>query len=396
MKGAQIRRSAMAAVLIGTIAAGCMKATSVNEPNRAGQQAAPAGPVNQQPVKIRLLDTSRMSADTFKSAMTDPLLKRQPTISVEPVVYPEGAEWKKLLASESPDLVLVPLSELESAQGMNDWLELSELIKEMTNKARKLDQLPKNASDPFNGAEKLIGPSGTYGLLPPGAGASLYYNKDIFDKFAVPYPREGLTWSETKELTIRLTRVDGGGRYQGFAADRSFLLNNMSKLAPLVDPQTDRFVTEGWQRWLNTLKAVYEAPGMEKEQAGRDYGKNRFMKKGDLAMWAGNFIYPVVPEQQLRSGRIKLPSFDNEMNSRTGLPDGYYFAIPKTAKHPQEALHVVASIARTQIFSKLESVAVGELGKQFDDVLAGHKDLNTAFREAEEVVEIRLKAGQVN
>lgn len=388
--------TAMAAILIGTLTAGCIQTSRGIWGNGAGSRPSSAGPVIQQPVKLRLLDASRMPADTFKNAVTNLLLKRQPMVTIEQVIHPEGADWKALLTSQSPDLALIPLSELESPQAAIEWLDLSGIIQEMTVEARKLGQLPKD-TDPLNGAEKIRSTEGTYGLLPPGKGASLYFNKDIFDKFGVPYPEEGLTWSETKELTARLTRVEREIQYVGFAADRTFLLSEMSNLAPLADPQSERarFMTETWNPWLAALKSVYDVPGMEIEGAGRDFGKNRFIQKRDAAMWAGNFIYPPLTELQQRVGRIRLPAFDSELANRAGLPNGYVFAVPKAARHPKEALYVVASIVNAQNRSKLEAAALVELGAKFGDVLAGQKDLNTAFREAEELVEIRRKAGQI-
>ncbi|MBD2866619.1 ABC transporter substrate-binding protein [Paenibacillus oceani] len=387
---------AITAVLIGTLTAGCIQTSRGSWGNGAGSTPASAGPVIQQPVQLRLLDASRMPADTFQSAVTDLLLKRQPMIKIEPIVYPEGTDWRTLLAGESPDLALIPLSELESGQAANEWLDLSGVIQEMTVEVRKLGQLPKD-TDPLNGAEKIRSTEGTYGLLPPGKGASLYFNKDIFDKFGIPYPAEGLTWGETKELTARLTRVDREIRYVGFAADRSLLLNHMSKLAPLANPQSERaqLMSEKWIPWLAALKSVYDVPGMEVEGMGRDLSKNRFIQKGDVAMWAGNFIYPPLEQMQRRVGRIPLPSFDSELAGSPGLPAGYVFVVPKTARHPKEALYAVAGIVTTPNRSRLEAAALGELGLKFSDVLAGQKDLNTAFREAEEIVEIRRKAGQI-
>ncbi|MEF3307870.1 extracellular solute-binding protein [Paenibacillus sp. GYB004] len=388
---------AITAVLIGTLTAGCIQTSRGSWGNGAGSTPAYAGPVIQQPVQLRLLDASRMPADTFKSAVTDLLLKRQPMITIEPVAYPEGTDWRTLLAGESPDLALIPLSELESGQAANEWLDLSGVIQEMTVEVRKLGQLPKD-TDPLNGAEKIRSTEGTYGLLPPGKGASLYFNKDIFDKFGIPYPAEGLTWGETKELTARLTRVDREIRYVGFAADRSLLLNHMSKLAPLANPQSERaqLMSERWIPWLAALKSVYDVPGMEVEGMGRDLSKNRFIQKGDVAMWAGNFIYPPLEQMQRRVGRIPLPSFDIKLEGIPGLPAGYVFVVPKTARHPKEALYAVAGIVTAPSRSRLEAAALGELGLKFGDVLAGQKDLNTAFREAEELVEIRRKAGQIN
>lgn len=389
---------ALSAILIGAVASGCTKARSGGLNEEAGFVPVSTEPLAQQPVKLRLLDASRMPDAMFKSVVTDPLQKRLPEFTVERIAYPDSADWSKLPASESPDLALVPLSVFESVQAEKDWLDVSAIILDMIADTRKIIQ-PSNNSDPLHAVEKLRGMSGTYGLLPPGVGASLYFDKDIFDTFGIPYPQAGLTWSETKELTSRLTRADGDKQYVGFAADRSFLLSRMSMLTPLVDPNSERIhlMTEKWMSWLSMLKPIYDVPGMELEGVGREIGKNRFIQKRDVAMWAGNFMYPPLPEPQQRLGRIPLPSFDEELERRSGLPSGYLFAVPKASRHPAEALYVVAGIVDTQNErrSDFEPAAVGQLGLKFADVLSGEKDLNTAFREAEEVMEVRRKAGQV-
>src|SRR5690606_36937033 len=41
----------------------------------------------------------------------------------------------------------------------------------------------------------------------------LFYNKDIFDRFAVDYPRDGMTWEEVKDLAKDLTKFDEGVQY---------------------------------------------------------------------------------------------------------------------------------------------------------------------------------------
>lgn len=50
--------------------------------------------------------------------------------------------------------------------------------------------------------EKMSG-GGLYGLPLYNDRMALYYNKDIFDKFGVPYPKDGMTWDEVIELSIK-------------------------------------------------------------------------------------------------------------------------------------------------------------------------------------------------
>lgn len=366
-------------------------------PSAASDPPSTAGSNVRELVKLRLLDMSGMNAETFQAVVTAPLQKRSPLVSVEAIAYSGEEDLRKRLDDEPIDLVLAPLADIEAilGAGSNDWMELSEMIRQMADNMRKIGQLPKDI-DPLTGMGGLTNSTGTYGLLPKGGGASLYYNKELFDRYGVPYPQEGLTWLDAKELAKRLTRFDSGLPTIGFAADRSFIFNHLSGTLPFVDPQTDRtfFLKDEWGKWLSTLQAMYEIPGMEVEVEKFDAGKNRFIKNRDVAMWAGNFIYPPLAEHV---GRISLPAFENQSpGTVSGLPSGYFFAIPKKSKHPPDALQAAIQIqTRPGPVSQFENAAGSELGKSFAEVLAGVKDLNTALREADERVEIRRKAGQI-
>lgn len=60
---------------------------------------------------------------------------------------------------------------------------------------------------------RQLAKGGMYGLpayVPPSA---IYYNKDIFDKFGVPYPKDGMSWDDLEELNKKLTRKDGDMQY---------------------------------------------------------------------------------------------------------------------------------------------------------------------------------------
>lgn len=82
---------------------------------------------------------------------------------------------------------------------------------------------------------------------------ALFYNKDIFDKFGVAYPKNGMIYEETLDLDLarRVTRSDGGVQYLGFytgGADRMA----MGADAFFVQPRNKR-----GERLLQTLHRLY-------------------------------------------------------------------------------------------------------------------------------------------
>jgi multiple sugar transport system substrate-binding protein len=54
----------------------------------------------------------------------------------------------------------------------------------------------------------------------------LMYNKDIFDHFGVAFPKDRMTWEQTKELAAKVSRSEGGKDYFGFGMDKFFQINN--------------------------------------------------------------------------------------------------------------------------------------------------------------------------
>lgn len=388
-------------LLFALLAASCTETKKPDGQNLFDNESSEAPGTkhgNREPLKLRVLDMSRMSADKFRTVVSEPVLKRHPHLTVEALPYHDNADWEKWIATESADLIFAPLREIEAILDMEVLTDVHPVIEQIIDDEIaamiRAGRLPKVAPDPLNGAERLLGTTGIYGLLPPGGGASLYYNKDLFDKFAVPYPQEGISWSQTMDLAVRMSRVDGSVPYRGLLADRSFILDKLSLQMPYVDPLTNRtnFGKDEWAKWLSVLQPFYAIPGGEAETEIRDTSKTRFLQKKDTAVWAGNFIYPPLPQQLFAGGRVTLPTFEEPAANEPVLPTGYFFALPKAGKHPQEALKAIGDIVSVRRVSKYESDAGAVLKKKFADVISGRKDLNSALREADEEIVLKIKA----
>jgi multiple sugar transport system substrate-binding protein len=388
-------------LLFAVLAASCTETKKRDGQNLFGNESSEAPGTehgNREPLKLRVLDMSRMPADTFRTVVSEPVLKRHPRLTVVALPYPDNAEWEKIIATEPADLIFAPLTVIEAILDTEVLTDVQPVIKQMLDDEIaamiRAGRLPKVPPDPLNGAERLLGTTGIYRLLPPGGGASLYYNKDLFDKFAVPYPQEGISWSQTMDLAVRLSRVEGSVQYRGFLADRSFILDKLSLQLPYLDPLTNRtnFGKDEWAKWLSVLQPFYEIPGGEAETEIRDTSKTRFLQKKDTAMWAGNFIYPPLPQQLFAGGRVTLPTFEVPAPNEHVLSTGHFFALPKTGKHPQEVLRAIGDIVSVRRVSKYESDAGAVLKKKFADVISGRKDLNSALREADEEIVLKQKA----
>lgn len=71
----------------------------------------------------------------------------------------------------------------------------------------------------------------------------LFCNKEIFDKFVVDYPQDGMTWDEILSMGDKITRKDGDKLYFGFSNQG---VTQVIKLNPIsltkVDPDTGKLL----------------------------------------------------------------------------------------------------------------------------------------------------------
>ncbi|GAA3413122.1 hypothetical protein GCM10020370_68060 [Paenibacillus hodogayensis] len=110
--------------------------------------------------------------------------------------------------------------------------DLTPLIKKNNVDLNKFDSAFKNvvSGEAFEGR--------TY-LFPVHADVQVtYYNKDLFEKFGVPFPHNDMTWDEFFKLAERMTRYEGGVQYVGYAPFIGQLIMNNQMSLPSLDRKT--------------------------------------------------------------------------------------------------------------------------------------------------------------
>jgi multiple sugar transport system substrate-binding protein len=95
------------------------------------------------------------------------------------------------------------------------------------------------------------------------------YNKSIFDKFAVPYPKDLITWEEMFELAKKVTVNEGGVQYKGLQPGQVSLMARGLSL-PYVDPKSNKakVTTDQWTELFKLAKSIYTYPGNEPAVTG--------------------------------------------------------------------------------------------------------------------------------
>lgn len=166
---------------------------------------------------------------------------------------------------------------------------------------------------------------------------ALYYNKDIFDKFGVPYLKDGMTWDEVLDVAKKLTRKDEANEYWGVGLyiDQYLPLNPFS--LPYVDPKTEKATiqNENWRPVYDVLTKIYQTT------SNKMMSPNVFATKKNVAITValGNFFLS-QPMADVNWDIVSFPKYKEapQLGPQT-LPT--YFGITSTSEHKELAMDVI-------------------------------------------------------
>lgn len=195
-----------------------------------------------------------------------------------------------------------------------------------------------------------------YGLFGWAGVTGIYYNKELFDEAGIPYPQDGWTWDECKEIAEKLTKGDGADKVYGIDTQLDWNgqyevmmwgngariiddnlnydgIMNSDKMVAAVDWYTS-FVREGLSPQSTSLKA-----------AG---GGDEMFKSGKLAM---HYAFSGFA-QSLKSdasfdmdmvGTVSLPVANKGDKPAVNVTFTNPICISKDSQHKEEAFKFLAA-----------------------------------------------------
>ncbi len=160
----------------------------------------------------------------------------------------------------------------------------------------------------------------TYGLPLGFTTHVVYYNKDLFDKAGVPYPKDGWTVEDFKEKAEKLTNVDK--RQYGFGVEaepdpydiQGYVWSNGGSF---ISPDGKKI--EGYMNSPETVGAIQMLGDLVKDKKAVLVGGNKqqsgddIFKAGKIAMYESG-IWPLKGYQEagINFGTVEIPSFDGK------------------------------------------------------------------------------------
>jgi multiple sugar transport system substrate-binding protein len=355
--------------------------TETKEPAKVAEQAAPQ--ISTEPIILNLYAGQTMSTEFWNLLLHEPLKKLYPNITVN--IVPKGKGIEELVASGLPfDLFLEFHGNLGTLTQVGLLEDMTPLAKRHNEDLSRFTPLLLDTLKEYSDKSELF-------ALPFSQQVSaLYYNKDIFDKFGVPYPKDGMTWEEATELGRKLTRQDGGTQYYGLDPEHAIRMAYPLSLV-VVNGRTNKAEVnnEKWQRVFQNAKTIYSIPGNMPAKASDLTGgaANRFIKNKNVAMFGTVNIVDRLKEMSdngINWDIAQYPSYSGQPNV-AGMVDMHVAGVTKTSKYKDAAFRVVQLLTSNEIQTlaakqrpTVSTLANPELEKQFAADLSYMKGKNIA------------------
>jgi len=190
--------------------------------------------------------------------------------------------------------------------------------------------------------QKRVGNGAVYSLPVWTATAGLFYNKDLFDKFGVEYPKDGLTWSELLDLAKRLTRNEGGVQYVGYVTSIAAQANTNQLGLKYIDAKTGKAQIDhaDWTGLMQSLIPFFQIPGMKWTTENTTVAAMRAMfEKDRTAAMYTNFSGGTPPED-MNWDVVQVPSHEKA----PGIgPQSYpaYISLTSLSQNKELAMDVI-------------------------------------------------------
>ncbi|CAG7608455.1 hypothetical protein PAESOLCIP111_01065 [Paenibacillus solanacearum] len=280
-----------AVVVMLALAAPMSLLSACSGANSAGQGGAETNATvsakTDEPAELVVFGNPGDPENVFDVRIGDAVRKKFPNYKITYIRKTKDVTMETLITSGSQvDLIYDSVAgAVSSVVNTGSQFDISDLAKK--------HRIDFNRFDPGQlDAVKSLG--GLYGLPIQTGGLVMYYNKDIFDKFGIAYPGNGMTWEEAIELGKKLTRKQDGVQYigLGLSPHHAILMNSLS--APFVDKTTEKAAVnnETFKNLLDTLVIKPTLVDGYKDAVTAiksTINNNTFMKDRTVAMFIMNY-----------------------------------------------------------------------------------------------------------
>lgn len=414
--------------------AGTTPAPAEQNPPEGAKAAVPFDP--NKAAELTVYSMLSGNYDGFMSSEGQYILRKYPNFKFNFIPPGTGTALKDVVTAKTPIDIIISTPDVQPIIDVGLDSDITDLVNKYKYDLSRFIPVTIDMMKQITGG-KLLGLPGRVSSY------TLYYNKDLFDKFGVPYLNDKMTWEDILETAKKLTRVDGGVQYYGFAGDIIAMLDMNEHAPQYVDTKTMKATLSNdyWKkvfdRTLPLYTIVQTAPPIS--LTNLTTARTMFEKDKNVAMFIG------VNDAGVRaaSGAMDMnwdvspfPAFKNAPNEGP-QPSTRYYLISSTSKNREEAFAAITQFVSDDIQRELVTTgatpplqnvdyinqlgsgvpqlkgknvkalvpphygemnvkdqyyiaARAELINAFNQVVAGQKDINTALRNAEDAANKKI------
>jgi multiple sugar transport system substrate-binding protein len=345
------------AVAIAALLAGCSTKndtlTDEAKPEQRKSTSELASMITGSDEKAEIIIRTGMSDEAFDKQIRGLLKNKFPNVTFTKVGY--NIKLQDLLASSPPDIIDQGITNLEEIIEVDLPLNLDPLVGQHKIDMSRFDpHIIQDIRSYSVGKNELV-------MMPfvvqPFV---LHYNKDLFDKFGVTYPKANSTWPDLIELAKKLSRTEQGIAYRGLDAGLNIGRMQKQLSIPFIDAKTGKSLvgsTPGWKTLYQTYADIYGVPGNFPEGAKHGDGRKAFLDSRTLAMYPHIIMltdpdFVQAAQSGLKFGITTYPSFKDKPGVSTGLFGGG-LAISKTSKNRDLAFKIVLYYTSDEVQKEL-------------------------------------------
>jgi multiple sugar transport system substrate-binding protein len=317
--------------------------TNTTKPAEPKTSATPA--IDTKPVTLKVWDQFSTPDDQWENLVVAPLKAKYPHITLDRTKPTTAMPLLQAVAGGyKPDVIFTGFYFAAELMLLGLPMELDDYVKKYNVNLNEFQPEAINALRMY-GEGKLVG-------LPIRMNAQvLLYNKDIFDRFGVPYPKDGMTFPQVVELAKKLTRSDGGKQYYGLLPG---VPNDHSKQRTIqeINVKTNQanFDNSDMRKIMQYYIDVYNIPGYS--FTGIPFiNLNGFYKDKNVAM-AQDWINGVVRSRSadltaMNFDMVTLPTWEDRPGIGSRV-DAHVMMVSNSSKHKEQSFLVIQHITATK------------------------------------------------
>lgn len=323
--------------------------TDAGKGEAGADSSAELAKLANEPVELNVyIHSAGYTQEQFMEYYGNAIQKKYPNFTFKLYTPVKGSSLQELMA-QGVGIDLIQSHRANTLELMYDMklqTDVTDLIKKYGYDVNRIEPVVLEEM-------RQLGGGGILGLPYESRVTALFYNKQIFDKFGVPYPKSGMTWDETAELAKKLSVADGGVNYQGFLAfpRHVFLMNQLSQ--GYVDTAANKATVnnDNWKKIFQTLSQFHQISGNPYIVPSKI--SNTFWVDGRAAMYASMFVPDAkyIIETKIDWDVAGYPEFKERKGIGSGLLN-YYFNLTSVSKHRDQAFLAAAFLASEQYQSQ--------------------------------------------